>query len=897
MQLAPLHRRGASWPGLLALALVPLLANWPAVSGWLTVDPIYGLSGLGTGLAAGPLPGVTSLDPNIGITTQALGRLAATDWLAGRIPWWNPYSGVGLPLAAEGQNQALFLPFVLLLALRDGPLLLLIAMQEVAAFSTYALLRQMALGRAAAWTGGALFAINGTFAWFGHGPAMPVAFAPLLLLGIEMEFRTILAARDRPVRRGAGWVVAAVAVAFSLYAGFPETAYIDGLFGGAWALLRFAQCGQGWRLAFAGRVGAAAVAGMLLAAPYIVPFLHLLSVAELGMHAQGIGGIAAPLAVLPVLMMPHVLGAQSFGAHDPSGVLVWLWSFVGGYVSLPVLALASVAVLLRGPDRGLRLMLAGWCVLMIGATFGVPGIKHLVYAVPGLSLAQVYRYSPPSWQLAATVLAAMAVNDWQRGAIGRKRAVVALVAVFGLAAAALAAARQPISYLLGSTGQYQSWLLLSVAAAGTFSLGAAALLAARSSTARAGLLALVLLVDGIGLFSVPRLAGFRRAALDMSAVDFLRGQGLHRFYTLGPLAPNYPASFGLASVNSDYLPTPRLWTEHIRTALDVFTDANAFTGAFQWPGLAPVDHMAEFAARLPAYRGLGVRFVLVPAGRRFGGSLLGLPPGPATDPFALRPGERMEVLLPEGMVAPGIVEDVSVTIGTYLGAADGTLAVRLCTADGCSGAVGELAGAADNAPLEMRLDAPLAVAPGQQVRVRIAHDGGTAAVAVWRYPKGLGDEALPALTLGQAPAIPVRRVFSNAILVIYEVADPAPYFEAAGGPCRVVPLGRETARAECDAPGRLIRRELFFEGWRATVNGRAVPVGLAEPIFQAVDLPAGASAIRFRYAPPYAEASAVAFGLGMLAVALGLAVSRRDRRSGRGGSTPSSCRPGPGRPG
>ncbi len=288
------------WLILAALAVVPLLANWPVVSGWLTTDPVYTVSGLGTGLVAGPLPGSTSLDPSGGLMTEALGRAAAVDWLSGRMPWWNPFDGVGLPLAAEGQNQALFLPFVLLFALHNGLLLIALAVQEVAAFSTYALLRRMALSRAAAFAGGALFAVNGTFAWFSHSPIFPAAFAPVLLLGIEMEWRASV--RRQPSR---GWVVVAIAMAFSLYAGFPETAYLDGLLGGAWTFLRVVQCARGSRARFAVRTGAGAATGLLLAAPFVLPFLHLLSVGQVSLpRLLDFSKVAAPPAAFPVLLMP-----------------------------------------------------------------------------------------------------------------------------------------------------------------------------------------------------------------------------------------------------------------------------------------------------------------------------------------------------------------------------------------------------------------------------------------------------------------------------------------------------------------------------------------------------------------------------------------------------------------
>ena len=858
----------APWQALFLLALVPFLANWTAVSGWLTVNPIYALSGIGADLAAGPLPGSTSLDPNAGTTTQALGRFAAAEWLSGRIPWWNPYSGVGLPLAAEGQNQALFLPFVLLLAFHNGPLLLLLALQEVTAFSTYALLRQVALSRTAAWIGGALFAVNGTFAWFGDGPMMPVAFAPMLLAGIEMEWRAVQGGPR--VRRIHGWMVAAIAVAFSLYAGFPETAYLDGLLGGAWSLLRLVQCAPGRRLIFATRIAAGAITGLLLAAPFIVPFVHMLSASDLGMHVHDIGAVAAPPAALPALVMPHVLGPQSFGWDDPTGVLLWLWSFLGGYTSLPILLLAVVAVASPGiPSRGLRWLLAAWCVLMVGASFGVPGITQLVYRIPGLSQVQVYRYSPPSWQLAVIVLAAMAVNDWQCGLVRPKRVAVAFAMALGAGTAALGAASSSVSYLLASAVHYDRWLITSVAAAAVLTSTVSLLLVAKPGASRAVLLAAVVLVDGVTLFSVPRLAGFSKAGLDMTAVSYLKEHlGLQRFYTLGPLVPNYPAFFELASINSNYLPTPRIWAEHVRTALDALTDPNTFSGSFQWPGLPLADHLAEFSTRLPAYRDLAVRFVLMPAGRSLGPSLLRLPPGPATDPLALAPGESSQMTLPEDLITPGAVESVSVTIGTYGGAADGKLSIRICTVNGCRTGNSSLVSAADNKPLEMQLNAPLAIFKEQSLQLQITHEGGTSPVAIWHHPQAQGVAPIPELTLWQAPAIPVQRVFSNPGLTIYELADPAPYFETIGSPCRITPLGREAARTECEAPARLMRRELFFEGWGATVNGRSTPINPAEPIFQAVDLPVGNALIEFRYAPPYTafSISAFLFGIALLAV-------------------------------
>src|SRR4051794_10576785 len=100
------------------LLLVPLLANlFPLLTVW-SADPRYFISGLSVGRPNSLLPGLPGwIDPHAGLTMQSLGGLAAANWLSGIIPWWNPYSGLGLPLAAEMQPGAFFLPFVLLLSL------------------------------------------------------------------------------------------------------------------------------------------------------------------------------------------------------------------------------------------------------------------------------------------------------------------------------------------------------------------------------------------------------------------------------------------------------------------------------------------------------------------------------------------------------------------------------------------------------------------------------------------------------------------------------------------------------------------------------------------------------------------------------------------------------------
>ena len=97
-----------------------LVANAPALLHLVTTNPLV-LERRLTPTTSGWLPGLPYIDGNAGFTMQALGHLAALDWLHGHVPWWNPYEGVGAPLAGEMQSGAFF-PLTMLLALHQGVL-------------------------------------------------------------------------------------------------------------------------------------------------------------------------------------------------------------------------------------------------------------------------------------------------------------------------------------------------------------------------------------------------------------------------------------------------------------------------------------------------------------------------------------------------------------------------------------------------------------------------------------------------------------------------------------------------------------------------------------------------------------------------------------------------------
>nr|WP_231888419.1 hypothetical protein [Acetobacter malorum] len=271
----PALRRWPLWHVAL-LVLLPVLVHLPeligpALFGQMTSDPFSVLSVATTTrrdwLDGGLLPGLPGwIDGCAGVIVQALGHLVASDWRQGILPWWNPYSGVGMPLAGEYQPAAFFLPFVLLLGFPGGLLLMKIALQIVAGLAMYAFLRALRLDKRAVLLGALLYAFNGTYAWASDGPSQPLAFLPLVLFGIE---------RTRTHVGIGGWGWLAVGLGYLLLSGFPETAFLVGtlglVLGGVAAgaatgchasALCLAYYGRRGRSAFAGSAAACGVCGL-----------------------------------------------------------------------------------------------------------------------------------------------------------------------------------------------------------------------------------------------------------------------------------------------------------------------------------------------------------------------------------------------------------------------------------------------------------------------------------------------------------------------------------------------------------------------------------------------------------------------------------------------------------
>lgn len=589
-----------------AVVLVVVLANLLFLTGVFDPNPLGQYSNLALHTQKGIIAGTNNIDPNQGFVSQALGHLAAEDWLHGHIPWWNPYEGLGMPLAGEMQSAAMF-PLVILDVFSQGQIVFRILLEIGTGIAMLFLLRRLVRSEWAALAGAVAFALNGTFAWMFHAPGNPIAFLPVVLLAVEQ-------ARAPSGRLRSGWPLLALGLALSVYAGFPEMAFIDGLLAVVWAAVRASEMSWSDLRGFVGRLAAGAVVGVLLAAPLLVAFLTFLHGANLLDHSGGALANASldPSTSLPAVAMPYINGPVfSWLGYDHSGnaTAVNFWGNVGGYAGTALITLAIVSLWGRR-DRRLRIALAAWVVLSVGRTVGEPVLRQIVNAVPGISQTAFYRYSDASWTLALIVLAALAIDDLSQRP-ERRRAVIggalALILVLGLGG--LATRYQ--GFVPGAPYHWL-WFGVSLGIGVAIVVGCVGAAMLRRPGARAAVLAAIVAVEAFALFVLPEMAAPRSVVVDTAPVRFLQSHlDGYRFVTLGPLSPNYGSYYGLASVNINDEPLVGSYFTYVSRSLDPNVYPAVFTGTVQSDPAGPTPTQA-LLAHLGGYEAAGVKYAIQP---------------------------------------------------------------------------------------------------------------------------------------------------------------------------------------------------------------------------------------------------------------------------------------------
>ncbi len=592
------RRLPPSTSALLLILLAVLIGNGLYLIGESNINPIWWTANIST-IVCHVTCGRPMIDPNVGFITQPLGHLSAMDLLHGHLPWWNYYEGLGQPLAGEMQAASLF-PLTLWFALPAGLLWFHISLEVIAGFSTYFLAKRLGVPMIFATAAGCLFALNGTFAWVGNAVLNPIAFLPLLLLGIEMIYDSTQTKNNR------GWYLAAIAIALAFYAGFPEVAYFNGLFALGWAAVRLFSLPRASRPRAVGRLSIAGGVGILLSLPILVPFADFSKVANLGHHTAAIDGTAhISIHAIQMFFDPYVHGTLFTNPNVAS-----VWGGIGGYFTASVGALAILG-LFGSRLRPLRIYLAAWTVIGLCGAWNFLELRKVWNLIPLIENVSFGRYIMSSCELSFILLAAFGLMDLAESAKAKRLFTVTTgVMLLGLIWIVLAASSLNDHIIYGHRARYIYAFLDAI----PFIAIIALLVLGRLTKYRIVplLVALVLVGESLLMFGVPGGGSAKVVNVDMGPITYLRThQGQDRFLDFAVITPNWGTEFGLNSLNAIDLPFPQKFSNLIERQLyPGLTPSNQFVIHNGLTGLTAQED--ELVTHFKNYEAASVKYLLLP---------------------------------------------------------------------------------------------------------------------------------------------------------------------------------------------------------------------------------------------------------------------------------------------
>lgn len=403
--------RLAIWLAALGCALATVLPALTRGEGLLATGSLWRVPPWNALLAPGP--GNPALIDQL-IYFPPFRELVRAEYLAGRLPSWNPFLLGGVPLAACVQ-AAPFHPFAWLLApLPPVPYSLLVAFLKVFAAGLFTALHLRRLGASPAGCalGAATFALGGFMtAWLGHPHANTACLLPAL-------FWALGRLSDAPGPRRAA--VLGLFAGLALLGGHPPTMLHAALLSGAYFVFLLARADAPRRARLAGWALFAGAAGFALAAPALLPYFEYYPLSSGGAasaYLERWNLRLSPWALLH-LVTPLASGSPGWGGEVLSAAfgLGPGDNFVerAGWTGLIPLTLAGLAAWRRRgePEAAFHLGLAAFC---LAAVFGVPPLPWIWKALPGFSSINPTRLLL-GWTFAVAVLAGLGAEpdprDW-----------------------------------------------------------------------------------------------------------------------------------------------------------------------------------------------------------------------------------------------------------------------------------------------------------------------------------------------------------------------------------------------------------------------------------------------------------------------------------------------------
>lgn len=370
-----LHVWAVLWIVLLAFAvLIPAL-----IHGWIlgTYD-LLAKSGLTS--RAGVVVHGSYTNTDLDVQMIPWTTLNWTQVHHGSLPLWNPYNGLGLPLAFNWQSSPFGLPSLIgyLFPLRYAYTAAVVSTLLIAGTGAYVLGRVLRFNFLGAVMVATIFELSGPLiSWLGWPQAQVMAWGGWVFAA------GILVARGR--RRARAIAFFALTVALAIYAGHPEVLIVIMCAAGVFfvALLAFRALPS--RLGFApGPIRrpaidlvVGAVAGCGLGAPLLLPALQLTG-----------GSVRATSAYSSVLPAHDLLYSvfSSFDGVPVAGSYGWNGAYYYNetaiYVGIVAAVLALVAVAVAISRRRAEILAATAVAVVMGAVVYLSPVRAVAASIP-----------------------------------------------------------------------------------------------------------------------------------------------------------------------------------------------------------------------------------------------------------------------------------------------------------------------------------------------------------------------------------------------------------------------------------------------------------------------------------------------------------------------------------
>lgn len=604
---------------LLFFTLVALLSQIPVVAMGKSLSPSYYVAHLtGTGGGARPF-----IDSAAGYLQQSLNHYFASSLVLHHSLWWNPFVGLGAPLAQSLQPSA-FYPVTLLAHLlhweSTGIDVANLINMVIAGYGTWLLAQRLRIPAMAALLSGAIFMLSGSFVWFGTLFSDTVAWLPWVVYFALRLLQPELS-DSRPL------LGLAVAAFLEAVGGFPDVPFLGVIFLLLPMLVTY-TIAERTPLQRMFLVMEGLGLGVLGSAFLLVPFVYDLKY-NLVWNGVKTASVFLPVHADLIWFIPF-----AFDRWFSPPLSIANWYTIGGYIgTLPaVLALGAAFAALRNRSW-MFLVLAGIAVLAALQANGL-GVAPLVAHLPVLDLLPLSRLSIIVISLAVALLAGYGVGSG-----------FAFIPWAGLAA-----------FLTFGLLIYKDHALFTsvLARASIFlALALVALLVVvsllwkrqpqRLLLAAAGLAILELLTwSNVNLLHLPPRSPVWRAPAYISYLQ--RHASNYRVVSLaGRLRPGYGADFGLREIWDEAATMPKNFAQFIRTTMDPKAPLPAFIGFSAGSSLTTTIPLLEF---------LGVHYIIAPTGYVVPPTLTAVYKDPAADTivYAL-PGNSQLLWWPSRVVA------------------------------------------------------------------------------------------------------------------------------------------------------------------------------------------------------------------------------------------------------